>query len=446
MSIYDAIANPMVPNIAQATMQGRGLRMQEQQAAQQAQLFPLQLQAAEQAVERGGLEIEQMRNPPRDYARESQRIQALRDGATATSDILAPIVDMDPEQQWAYFQQQAPVLQTLMPDAGLPDSPEELPHYIAGVARLAAVSGTMAERTREIQNLRLQGNDEAADRLESTMEQEYRDAMVPKVGEMAVSPSGERRLIQTQADLQWAIDNGAMPISEATTAVPYEETRLRGDALTTYAATVRTSLDTMDRVDELLAESGDRIVGFAGGLARAVDTAVSQITVLAEQAGGTAVINNNEVSESALRQTELYRDELNGIARRFGVSADDAAALRSNLVNLAYLLARSARPDGRLAQADIKAQLEVITANGGSASQIRSALSEARTFSMTQMSNMFEEMGQPLPEWWSGYQSQQPRPVPGQQTDGGTEQPRRVPPNVTPEAIRAELERRRRNQ
>lgn len=401
MSIYDAIANPMIPNIAQATMQGRGLRMQEQQAAQQAQLFPLQLQAAQQAVDKGDLEIEQMRNPPRDYAREQQGLNLFRSRAAAVSDLMAPIAEMAPEEQWGYFQQNAATIASLLgEDVELPQSPQELPYFTRSMVLLSDAAGETQRKVREIQQMRLEGRDEEADLLEGSLEQGFRNNMVPNIGQQVQYPNGDTVLVQTDADLQAAITGKAIPVT------PIQRVEQGGPGQFASAsdeasfrnveAATRGAVDTLDRMVTQLEEGGAEILGASGTLSRMLDSAAQQVRAIVPQLGGVATVNGRQVNESRLSNPEHYASD---IVTLFGETAARSAAFRANITHAAYLLARIADPSGRLSDFDVRIQMQRMAADGGSPTQIAAAIRETRSATLNSFRNLAESRNQPVPAW-----------------------------------------------
>ncbi len=114
-----------------------------------------------------------------------------------------------------------------------------------------------------------------------------------------------------------------------------------------------------NRIDEILGDSAEAI-GVIGGIARLGDTMVEQARAIGKQFG---------LSLSPDDYEEVFN-------KHFAQIAEMSSAVRSNIINLAFTVARAQNKSGRVTEKDVQFALQTIGANSGSTKQIRAALGE----------------------------------------------------------------------
>ena len=144
-----------------------------------------------------------------------------------------------------------------------------------------------------------------------------------------------------------------------------EEKDLR-DSLTN----TRVILGETARLREQLQVGGASIISVLGSARRVADSISSQLATFAKFHGGTAEIDGEAVSDNDLFNTALY--DFSG----FGKGAAESAAFKSNVIRLAYSLARSQDPGGRLSDRDVQSAMQQLAGESGSPQQILAALDE----------------------------------------------------------------------
>ena len=139
-------------------------------------------------------------------------------------------------------------------------------------------------------------------------------------------------------------------------------------------------ISSINRIVEQVDKMPQSALGLPGSVASLIDNAVSAMSGFAEQLGGIAQVNGQEVDDSRLLDVQLYQEVFAGPAAQ-------NAALQANSVGLAYALARSANPDGRISDADVRHQLGRVKLSGSSKTQIQAAISEVRREVLTNVAN-----------------------------------------------------------
>ena len=137
--------------------------------------------------------------------------------------------------------------------------------------------------------------------------------------------------------------------------------------------------DSLGEIDNLIgqisaAPNPETLISVLGTATRGISAIANQARSAAAIFSGVkagqslkAVVNGKTVNETALFDPNLYN---------FGDAAIGSAAVQSNILNLAYSIARTQDPGGRLSDRDIQVFIDVIT--GGDVPQTLSKLKETR--------------------------------------------------------------------
>lgn len=155
----------------------------------------------------------------------------------------------------------------------------------------------------------------------------------------------------------------------------------------------------LDRITELIADAPQASLGLPGDVTAFVDQTVSAANGFAELAGGWAEINGEEVPAASLLDANLYKDYFQG-------AAATNAALQANAIGVSYSLARSANPDGRISDADVRHQLERLNLGQSSKTQMFAAMKEVKRTTLGEAMNWLKHSGATeTPEGRSAYSS-----------------------------------------
>lgn len=140
----------------------------------------------------------------------------------------------------------------------------------------------------------------------------------------------------------------------------------------------RQALASIDRLDKALASpSADQAVGLVGKAARMFNDMRSQVEAVTRAAGGSSF--NQEVSSNPQLPGVLDNIMRNGPlveqARQLGI---ESAVLRSQIVDLAYTVAKAKDPSGRMSNQDVERAAEIIGASLMDPTAARKVLGELR--------------------------------------------------------------------
>jgi len=123
-------------------------------------------------------------------------------------------------------------------------------------------------------------------------------------------------------------------------------------------------------------------MGITGKVVRGLDEAVAEVTGIAEAIGGTEWIGGNKVPAGSLLDINLYEWT--------GSLASASAAVKSNMITLSYLKARSFEPAGRLAKDDVKLARDSLGGNYASKAKINAALDETTWQALNGLRNYYK--------------------------------------------------------
>lgn len=144
-----------------------------------------------------------------------------------------------------------------------------------------------------------------------------------------------------------------------------------------------TALDILGEMEESL--GGDAtLTGAAQSVFTALTGAVGSVQQLVRVSGGWAEKGGQRVNERDLLDAESYD---------FSVFEDESlntGAFRSNVVALAYMLARASDPSGRVSDADVQNQIQRLGADSGNKDLIRGSIKAVRNQIKKYMKNRHE--------------------------------------------------------
>lgn len=155
---------------------------------------------------------------------------------------------------------------------------------------------------------------------------------------------------------------------------------------TDLTASSRTLMNEIDRMKTQVSDD-DTFTSVAGGVVQGLSGAVGSLVQIAKASG---------FEDADLLNASQYQDEIKSL---FGESAAKSAQLRSNLVNVAYMMARASEPGGRLSDSDVRLQMRRLAVSGDK-TQMIGALDEvarAARDAVRIRHQTFSETGVPLP-------------------------------------------------
>ena len=156
------------------------------------------------------------------------------------------------------------------------------------------------------------------------------------------------------------------------------------------------ALSTVDRIKEQIVQGGAEQLSFTGSSAKLIDTLKNQASALAGIFKGTAEVDGRDATDADLiaRQESYDWGVFDG--SKVGNIAKNSAAFRSNVLGLAYSLARASDPGGRLSDRDVQHQINRIAADSGSPAQIAAALGEVERGIVNGITSHSKVSGLPL--------------------------------------------------
>lgn len=170
----------------------------------------------------------------------------------------------------------------------------------------------------------------------------------------------------------------------------------------------RVALDTIERIEQQIGSGGNTILGLVGTGVRFADASLDQLDAAANALYGSKVA---EIGGKPATRKQLENSILSN-AEFWGGSKDLAAlsaATQSNLISLAYAIARSEDEGGRLSESDVKQAMQQIVA--GNVNQTMAKLGEAKRRILMRAKVVYEgynktpfEESQEFKDWFSKYQ------------------------------------------
>lgn len=353
MSILQAIANPMVPNIAQAVMQGEQGRIQQQQAEQQAQMFPLQMEHLQNQTEMSGIEVERARNPQVDFA---ERLNQL----TAQNEIMYnTLSNVDDE---ASYRAAYATIRSVDREAPAQFDPEYVSESLANADRWRQNPPTPAS----IQEYRL-AVEEGFDGTFQEWQDRNQGQEPPNLQRFTAVVAGESQPSQMsyEPDTGRAFRdiNGQRQYLSSDQYAPVTVQGALADVLPPNRTDdIQANLDWTDfgieTIDDMAGKiTADRsIVGVTGAARRAVRTGSGIIDDMVDMFGRAGAQDAREMviraRDTARQDLEAGRIDEEGYNMLFGNPSLDELPLFENA--LTYMLARTWNPDDRLHAATLR--------------------------------------------------------------------------------------------
>lgn len=180
--------------------------------------------------------------------------------------------------------------------------------------------------------------------------------------------------INDPAALNTVLDEGGIKFTATTEAVSPEsafalqDPEIREFREATIAA--ETVLTETARLRQQL-RTGDTFTGLLGTTIRGFSGAVGNLVQLARRQHGKEEADK----QLSLLDPTQYAESLQIFVNNLGDAAQ-SQAFQSNVINLAFMLARAAEPGGRLSDKDVQAQMRRLAAGSGDQNQILASLNE----------------------------------------------------------------------
>jgi len=356
--ILSMIANPAVANVPGQVMAGRAdaqkLRMNEQTRAM------------------NQIEIDKAKAPPS----AKDRLAEVNARAQLAFQSLKGVRD-----EQTYRQAQV----NLKGLVDLPDAydPKAVEFALADAAMGIQGTTEFAKAYADAEVLAAQGNMEAAEEVLRQAQAKYSGKDEPKmeaIYDVATGKSLGTAVIRGTTISQ----NGNLldpskvttekQITKAEEGGPgsFDGTKKEGEGLREMEYTTQAALNLTKRIREQVNESGAGIMGVVGAGQRLAGALAAQLEAAASiNENASASVNGEKAQESALRDAANYTKQLE---ESFG-KAGKSAAMRANIVDLAYTLARAKNPDGRISNQDVNHKIELL-GNNGDPAQLLAVLDE----------------------------------------------------------------------
>lgn len=153
---------------------------------------------------------------------------------------------------------------------------------------------------------------------------------------------------------------------------------LQGPEIKEYSKFQSAALAGVVEVERMLGQLEDDQVftGIMSGAIRAGDSLAQFFTQASNALGGVGEITLADGSTKVVSNARLLDPSLYDFDQ-FG-AAGKSAAFKSNMVNLAYSIARALDPGGRLSDKDVELQINALSGRSNSKSQIKASLGQAR--------------------------------------------------------------------
>ncbi len=152
-----------------------------------------------------------------------------------------------------------------------------------------------------------------------------------------------------------------------TTTQPAGLSRPASEKLRQDEASVTLTVNTIRQVQDIVGQDPS-VIGAVGKAQRFIDSASAQLMTASKMAGGSSIVKGRIGNDSQLLNPNEYD------FRSFAPGATKSAQVKSLLVKLAYLRARTNDPQGRLSKEDVEMALSEIGGATGSPAQMNAVL------------------------------------------------------------------------
>jgi len=177
--------------------------------------------------------------------------------------------------------------------------------------------------------------------------------------------------------LQRIVDGQLQPVPRGTTeltsatATPERTIGPTDEDWRNQLSTTQELVDTSSRIQTILEEEGASAIGFLGSTNQFFASVGAQGRALLND----ATVFDEETGESLELSLENFQDSIPSALQNAG-TAENAQRIKTNALRLAYLVAKSSDPSGRVSDADFKAALRRIGGSTGDPQQFIAALQE----------------------------------------------------------------------
>lgn len=177
--------------------------------------------------------------------------------------------------------------------------------------------------------------------------------------------------------LQRIVDGQLQPVPRGTTeltsatATPERTVGPTDEDWRNQLSTTQELVDTSSRIQTILEEEGASAIGFLGSTNQFFASVGAQGRALLND----ATVFDEETGESLELSLENFQDSIPSALQNAG-TAENAQRIKTNALRLAYLVAKSSDPSGRVSDADFKAALRRIGGSTGDPQQFVAALQE----------------------------------------------------------------------
>ena len=147
----------------------------------------------------------------------------------------------------------------------------------------------------------------------------------------------------------------------------------------------RNLVGLVDRTIEQIDNISQAGMGLTGKVMRGIDEVSAEVQGIATALGGTEWVGDQEVPAGSLLDYRMYEWT--------GELANASAAIKSNIITLSYLKARSMEPAGRLAKDDVALARQSLGGDYASKGKVKAALNETVWQALNGMKNYYRATG-----------------------------------------------------
>jgi len=190
---------------------------------------------------------------------------------------------------------------------------------------------------------------------------------------------------ETYTDAAGTEHKNAKPIAGAATQEELTgDSTLNREIVKSEVAT-RNLVGLVDRTIEQIDNISQAGMGLTGKVMRGIDEVSAEVQGIATALGGTEWVGDQEVPAGSLLDYRMYEWT--------GELANASAAIKSNIITLSYLKARSMEPAGRLAKDDVALARQSLGGDYASKGKVKAALNETVWQALNGMKNYYRATG-----------------------------------------------------